>query len=266
MKKLVLATLLTGATMLSASVIATVNGEKITKDDLNVLLTQMPGATYDKLPKKLKDNVLKKAIDRALLIQNAKKSGIEKTKEYKQALNAIKKDLILKAWLSKKSQTIKVGEKEARKFYNDNKYNFKIPNQVRARHILVKTEKEAKDIINELKKAKNIKAKFIELAKLKSIGPNASKGGDLGFFSKDKMVPAFAKVAFELKNGTFATKPVKTEFGYHVILTEARKKAKTVSFEEVRDNIIKTLKVKSFEKLIVDKTESLKKSAKINIK
>jgi parvulin-like peptidyl-prolyl isomerase len=266
MKKLVLATVLTGVTILNASTIATVNGEKITKDNLNVLLSQMPGATYDKLPKNVKDQVLKKAIDRTLLIQHAKKNGIEKTKEYKQALETIKQDLVLKAWLNKESQNIKVNEKDARKFYNDNKYKFKVPDQVKARHVLVKTEKEAKDIIKELNKTKNIKSKFIELAKSKSIGPSGSQGGDLGFFSQDKMVPEFAKVAFKLKNGEYSKTPVKTEYGYHVILTEDRKKAKTISFEEVKDNIIKTLKVKNFEKLVADETEKLKKQAKIIIK
>jgi parvulin-like peptidyl-prolyl isomerase len=262
----VVGSLILGTSILSASVVATVNKEKITKDDLNVLVSQVPGATYDKLPKNVKDDLLKKAIDRTLLIQHAKKSGIEKTKEYKLALEAVKKDLVLKAWLSKKSQDVKVGEKEARKFYNDNKYKFKMPDQVSARHILVKTEAEAKSIISTLNKSKDVKTKFIELAKAKSIGPSASKGGNLGFFAKDKMVPEFAKVAFELKNGTYSKTPVKTEYGYHVILTEDRKKSKTVSFEEVKDNIIQTLKVKNFEKMVMDKTEDLKKKADIVIK
>jgi peptidyl-prolyl cis-trans isomerase C len=266
MKKLILSSLILGASMLSAATVATVNGEKITTDDLNILVAQMPGATYDKLPKNVKDEVLKKAIDRVLLIQHAKKDGIEKTKEYNEALKVVKKDLVLKAWLGKESQDIKVTEADARKFYNDNKYKFKVPDQVKARHILVKEESEAKKIIAELKKNKNSKDKFIELAKSKSIGPSAAKGGDLGFFAQDRMVPEFAKAAFALKNGEVTKTPVKTEYGYHVIMTEDRKKAKTVSFEEVKDNIIKTLKVKNFEDKVMKTTENLKKKAKIDIK
>ena len=105
--------------------------------------------------------------------------------------------------------------------------------QIKARHILVKTEDGAKAIIAELKGGGD----FAELAKKKSTGPSATDGGDLGFFGKGQMVPAFEKAAYALNAGAFSETPVKTQFGWHVIKVEERKKADIPSFEEMEPAI-----------------------------
>ena len=105
--------------------------------------------------------------------------------------------------------------------------------EVSARHILVKTEEEAKAIIAELDTGKD----FSELAKEKSTGPSAAQGGDLGFFTKGRMVPEFEAVAFALKPGEYAKEPVKTQFGWHVIKLEDRRQAAPPAFEEVADQV-----------------------------
>jgi peptidyl-prolyl cis-trans isomerase C len=104
--------------------------------------------------------------------------------------------------------------------------------EVHARHILVESEDEAKAIEAELKKG----ADFAELAKTKSKDPGASDGGDLGFFTKDQMVPEFATVAFTLEPGKVSD-PVKTQFGWHVIKVEEKRNRKAPDFEQVKPQI-----------------------------
>jgi peptidyl-prolyl cis-trans isomerase C len=101
--------------------------------------------------------------------------------------------------------------------------------QIKARHILVETEDKAKGVIADLKKGGD----FAALARERSTGPSASDGGKLGFFGRGQMVPAFEAAAFKLKKGAFTEIPVKTQFGWHVILVEDRKKSEAPSFEDV---------------------------------
>ncbi len=105
--------------------------------------------------------------------------------------------------------------------------------EVRARHILVKTEAEAKAIIAELDAGKD----FAELAKQKSTDPNKSEGGDLGYFGKGRMVKEFEAAAFALEKGAYTKTPVKTDFGYHVIKLEDRRDAPPPAFEQVQPQI-----------------------------
>jgi peptidyl-prolyl cis-trans isomerase C len=104
--------------------------------------------------------------------------------------------------------------------------------EVHARHILVATEDEAKAIIAELKKG----ADFATLAKEKSKDPGAAEGGDLGWFTKDQMVPEFAEVAFKLQKGQISD-PVHTQFGWHIIKVEDRRTKPTPTFDQVKAQI-----------------------------
>jgi len=105
--------------------------------------------------------------------------------------------------------------------------------QINARHILVESEADAKQVIEEL----NGGADFAELAKTKSTGPSGPKGGDLGYFEKGQMVPEFSEAAFALKIGEFTKEPVKTQFGWHVIKLEDRRTAEPPSFEASQDQL-----------------------------
>ncbi|MGO7427086.1 peptidylprolyl isomerase, partial [Rhizobium ruizarguesonis] len=105
--------------------------------------------------------------------------------------------------------------------------------EVHARHILVKTEDEAKDIIKQLDAGKD----FAELAKEKSTDPNKSEGGDLGYFSRGRMVKEFEDAAFALEKGTYSKTPVKTDFGFHVIKVEDKRDAPPPPFDQVQDQV-----------------------------
>ncbi|MCK5535221.1 MAG: peptidyl-prolyl cis-trans isomerase [Bacteroidales bacterium] len=158
-----------------------------------------------------------------------------------------------------------VSDSEAKEFYEKNKDKFKQAESVQAKHILLKEEKDANAIIKDLKSLKGdaLKAKFIELAKSKSTGPSGPKGGDLGTFTKGQMVPEFSKAVWELKEGSITLKPVKTQFGYHVILLEKKNAAKAVAYDKVKEKIILSLKQKQFSGKISEMAKELKSKAKI---
>ncbi|MEK1924580.1 MAG: peptidylprolyl isomerase, partial [Rhizobium giardinii] len=105
--------------------------------------------------------------------------------------------------------------------------------EVHARHILVKTEDEAKAIIKDLDAGKD----FATLAKEKSTDPNKADGGDLGYFTKDRMVPEFSEAAFKLEKGKYTEAPVKTQFGFHVILLEDKRKQAPPPLAQVEQQV-----------------------------
>ncbi len=259
-----------------AATLATVNGTKITDEDVNNALMQATQGRFSQLPQdrqqQLKKQFLEEMIAKEVIYNDAKKQRITDSKEYKEQLqkimDSIKKDLAIKLWQKKLFEGIKISNKELKDYYNKNKQEFMQKEAVHARHILVKSEDEAKKIIQELKglKGEALKQKFIELAKEKSTGPSGSRGGDLGYFSKGQMVPAFQDAAFKLKPGQITTKPVKTQFGYHVIYVEDKKEASTKPFSEVKDYIEQRLKMEKFKQIMNEKINSLKSKAKIEYK
>ncbi len=101
------------------------------------------------------------------------------------------------------------------------------------------------------------------MAKSKSIGPSGKNGGDLGYFGKGQMVPAFQDAAFALKKGEITTKPVKTQFGYHVIYLEDKKPEGIAPFEKVKDKIIAQMRQEQFNKRIKEAIDKAKEKAKI---
>ncbi len=249
-----------------AKTYAEVNGQKITDQDLKFILHSLGGVDFSKLPKDRQKKIIDQAIERKLLSDKAIKEGIENDPVYKQTLESIKRDLALEIWMKKQYAGITVTEKEVKDYYNKNKDKFKMPELVKARHILVKSEKEAKEIINELKKAgkgKKLEEKFIELAKKKSVGPSGKNGGELGWFDRKQMVKEFSDAAFKLKKGEFTTKPVKTQFGYHIIYVEDKKPAGVMPLDKVENSIIAQLKLNKFKEKVQKTAKELRSKAKI---
>lgn len=268
-KKLVsslIATLaLSTASLSAADVYATVNGENITKEDVAVAL-RSPNINFEVLPEKNKTQILNQIVERKLLGQNAQKSGVENDVAYKDALAKLKKDLALEIWMQKEFKKIKLTDKEKKDYYNKNKSQFNVPATLEARHILTKDEKGAKDIIKALDKASNKKEAFIKLAKEKSVGPSGPKGGYLGKFPENQMVPEFSAAAKALAKGKYSKAPVKTQFGYHVIYLEDKTAAKAQDYKQVEQRITQVLTQNKFRAHIKEVSDSLRKKAKIVIK
>ena len=243
-------------------VLAVVNGKKITVKEINAYLQGITGDNRIKL-QDLPAKHVKQFVDQyveTLVLYNKAKS-ITNTPQFKAAMMKLANEM----WLKQQLQNIKISDKEAKEFYEKNKdIYFKTTPKVKARHILVKDEKTAEKLINELKglHGKKLEEKFAELAKKYSIGPSKVNGGELGYFDPKQMVPAFAEAVNKMKPGQLTLKPVKTRFGYHVILVEDKNSKSYVPFEQAKPQIIEYLKrVKLQEKL-----KKIKDSAKVEYK
>jgi len=268
MKKIVtsfIASIALASTLSAASVYATVNGEEITKQDIEVLL-QDPRIDFDKLPQEAKTQILNGAIDRKLIAKKALKDGIEKDAQYKEAISKIKEDLALQVWQKNEIDKIKFSETEKRAFYENNKAKFDIPETYEAYHILVDNEADAKSIIKELEKASSKEEKFKELANSKSKDATNKSGGYLGKFAAEQMVPEFAASVKTLAKGAFSKSPTKSQFGYHVIYLKDKFPAKSLSYDEVKDKIEQAMISDKFNHKIGEVVKDLRKDAKIVIK
>jgi len=246
-------------------VYAIVNGDSIKTSDIAVALRN-PQVDFESMKKEQKDQILQNIIEQKVLAQEAYKSDIPNSAEYKEELGKLKQNLAYQIWIRDLSKTVQVKNEELKKYYNENKSKFKKPLELKASHILVSSEKEAKEIIKSLKKAKNIKSTFTQLAKDKSTGPSGANGGELGWFTKDKMVPAFSEATGKLVKGTFTKSPVKTQFGYHIIYLDDKKKSSTLKFDQVKLKLQQEFLQKLFVNRIKDKASKLIKKAKIEYK
>ena len=270
---MLLSGLLLSGSIAAAQTLVTVNGKPITQEDVNTELMSATQGRVNQIPADrlatFKKQVLQQLIGKEIIYDNAKKSGILNSPEYKteynKLLNRMKKELAIQVWQKKLLDSIKISNKELKDYYNKNKDEFKEKESVHARHILVKTKAEAEKIISELKNlhGQKLKEKFIELAKKDSTGPSGAKGGDLGYFTKGQMVPAFNNKVFSMKKGTVTMQPVKTQFGYHVIYLEDKKPAMEKSFNDVKTFIEQRLKMEKFKKVFKEKMDELQKKAVI---
>lgn len=269
MKKIILSLVATLAistvTLNAADYYATVDGEKITKTDIALVL-QDPRIDFSKLPKPAQKQVLEQIINKKLISKKALKDGIANDPAYKEAIARAKQDFAFQVWQKNELEKHKPSESEIKDFYNKNKANFKTPETLEASHILVKTKAEAQSIIKELNKASNKKTKFESLAKSKSIGPTGAKGGYLGKFPANQMVPEFSAAAKKLSKNTYTKTPVKTQFGYHVIYLKDKIPSKSLSFNEVKGNISQMLVGNAYNKSVKEISDKLRKTAKIVIK
>ena len=254
-------------TLLASETLATVNDFNITKKEVNnFVIKSIPGMTYDTLTEFQKKAVVNQMIKRRLYLEDAKKIGIEKNPLYQEALKKLKENLLLDFWMKKKVEEIAINDAAARRYYRASLEEFTQPASVKVRHILVTREADAIAIISELQQSKDIRKKFIELAKSESTGPSAKNGGELDWFIYEQMVQEFSEAAFNLKKGMFTTQPVKTQFGYHVIYLEDKKEKSLIPYEKVKPKIVKELRLKRFDIKIKNLSKKLKKTADISVK
>ena len=269
----ILTTLLFGAAIASAQTLVTVNGSAITQNAVDTELMQATQGRFNEVPEEkraeFREQVLQQLIAKELVYGDAKKTGVLNSKEfkdeYKKLLEIGKRNIAIQVWQKQQLDKIKVSQKELKDYYVKNKAEFEVKESVHARHILVKEEADAKKIIAQLTplKGEALKAKFIELAKSESTGPSGAQGGDLGTFVSGQMVPEFNKEVFSMKEGTVTPKPVKTQFGFHVIYLEDKNSASTRSFKEVSSVIDQRIKLEKFKTAVQAKMKLLKKEAKI---
>ncbi|NVN89188.1 MAG: peptidylprolyl isomerase [Desulfuromonadales bacterium] len=244
-------------------VLAEVNGTTITTGDFTRELKNLPEylkAMAD-TPQGRKE-MLDTMVIRELILQKASKDGLDKGPELEEKLQELKKRLIVESFLKKKVETdAQVSDADLKKFYDQNIEKFKSGEQIKASHILVKTEKEAKDILAQLKAG----GKFEELARKHSVDSSSAKGGDLGWFGKGAMVPVFEQAALALKEGQISD-VVKSDFGFHIIKLTGKRAAGTRPFDEVKDQIKAAIMPGKQQEIFQKIKEELKKSAKVTVK
>jgi len=265
--------LLLSASSASAAVLATVNGDEITSDEVNKVLMEGTQGRFDSLPadkqNELRQRIIEGMIAQELVYDDAQKIGVLDSKEYKQELeglvNRLKVQLAAKVWEQQQFEAIKVDAKEVKAYFDANPEEFVDKEKIHARHILVKTEAEAQSIIKSMKglSGDKLRNEFIAQAKSKSTGPSAAKGGDLGYFPRGQMVPSFNDAAFAMKEGAISSTPVQSQFGYHVIYIEDKKPAKKLGFDEVKNFIEQRLKMDKFKATMEKKMSDLRAKAKI---
>ncbi len=262
--KTLCASLVLGVALLSApatgfaaedEIVAKVNGTAITRAQLNYFASEL-GERINNVPVEQRDKILiEQMIARHLIAQAAEKLKLEKTREFAKRQDFYRLRALQEVYLSKVIEA-SITDAALKKTYEEGLARLEPESEVRARHILVKTEDEAKAISKELEGG----ADFIELAKKKSIGPSNVKGGDLGYFGKDQMVPPFAEAAFALKAGG-VSKPVKTRFGWHIIKVEDVREKPAPTFEDIRESMRMAL----LRNQAIETVGNLRKAAKIEI-
>jgi peptidyl-prolyl cis-trans isomerase C len=212
-------------------VLAKVNGSEIRQSDM-ALAEEELGPSLDKMdPATKQENLLAFLIDMKIVSKAAEDKKVEDNEEFKKRLAFARNRLLMDSLLATEGKAATTDE-AMKKVYDDAAKQITGEQEVHARHILVATEDEAKAVKAELDKG----ADFAELAKKKSKDPGASDGGDLGFFTKDQMVPEFSAVAFALEPGKISD-PVKSQFGWHIIKVEEKRNRKAPDFEQVKAQI-----------------------------
>ena len=244
-----------GTQFAHAGTVARVNGEDITEAELAFAEAEV-GAEIAGLPAESRRRVLVEYLMEAhLFAGEANKDQLATGKDYEARLAYYKLRALRDTFYEKKVRE-SVTEAQAKAIYDEQVAKLKPEPEVRARHILVKTEEEAKDLVSKLRAGGD----FNELAKKSSDGPSAHTGGDLGYFSRGQMVKPFEEAAFALEPGQISD-PVKSEFGWHVIKVEDKRNRPAPSFDEVKDQIMTSL----VQSQLKDVVQKLRAAAKIEV-
>lgn len=241
----------------NAAAVATVNGKEISQKMYQAYVQQLESRQKKGNINIDRKRLINELINRELLHQAALKMKVENNPEIKFLIKQQKIDLLTKAAMKQIVDKSPVTEAEIEATYKKMTAQSS-PMEYKARHILLKTEADAKAVINKLNKG----ADFAKLAKEKSTGPSAKSGGELGWFKPGQMVPAFSKAVMALKKGKYTKQAVKTQFGYHVIELEDSRKIDPPKLANVKNQIRGLLQQQRIQKYIAKQ----RKKAKITIK
>ncbi|MEA2879809.1 MAG: peptidyl-prolyl cis-trans isomerase [Hyphomicrobiales bacterium] len=225
-------------------VVARVNGTDIRQSDLTLAEEDLGGNIPQMTPEAKRDYLITFVGDMMLVAKAAEAKKFGDGDDFKRKLAYARTKLLMEQYLQSEAKGA-VNEAAMKKVYDEAIGQMKKEPEVRARHILVETEDEAKAVVAELKKG----ADFAELAKSKSKDPGSADGGDLGYFTKDQMVPEFSEVAFKLDKGALSD-PVKSQFGWHVIKVEDKRERQPPEYDKVKDQLENFLVRKSQSELI----------------
>ncbi len=245
----------TFAAALNDKIVARVNGQpvyewevRLAEDEIGQELAQVEADQRSAI-------LLRYVIDTRLMAEAGEKAGLASGETFKRRILYSKNRSLRDAYFEKNIRDM-ISDKELRVIYDREIAKIKPVPEIKARHILVKKEEDALDIIERLNRG----ADFIELAKEKSKGPSGRNGGDLGYFSRGRMVKSFEEAAFALEIGAISA-PVKSSFGWHIIKLEEKRMTPVPGFDDLKDRI----KAQLMQQKSREITISLRKQAKVEV-
>ena len=233
---------------------AKLNGEDIYLDEVLRLVEKLPEEIRQQPLETYFDRLIDDIVDSRLAAAAGNEAGLTNDERVIEQMSIAAQRVLAEAWINselRKSITDEAVQQAYDIFVADEQSR----HEVRARHILVKEKAEAEAVIAELQGG----ADFAELAKKRSTGPSGPNGGDLGYFPRGAMVPAFENAAFALEAGSFTQTPVQTQFGWHIILVEEKRIAEAPTIEELAPQLRQNLISQNLGRLL----DSLRTNAKI---
>jgi peptidyl-prolyl cis-trans isomerase C len=243
-------------------VLAIVGEREIRQSDFDLLLQQIgPQRAMQFQSPEGQKQLLDELINQELFLIDGKANNIEATEAFQEELAFVKENMIKQYAIRSVLDSIQVEEEEMKSFYDTNGAMFRNPESVTASHILVDTEEKAKEIIEELNGDKS----FEEAAKAYSSCPSSQNGGDLGNFTRGKMVPEFENAAFDLDVNQVSG-VVQTQFGFHIIKVTDKQEAVQKSYEEAKPEIENTVLLQKQQAKYIEKVEEIKANVSVEIK
>ncbi len=234
--------------------VAKLNGEDIYLDEVLRLVEKLPEEVRQQPLEAYFDRLVDDIVDSRLAATAGNDAGLTNDERVIEQMSIAAQRVLAEAWINselRKSITDEAVQQAYDIFVADEQSR----HEVRARHILVKDKAEAEAVISELQGG----ADFAELAKKRSTGPSGPNGGDLGYFPRGAMVPAFESAAFALEAGSFTQTPVQTQFGWHIILVEEKRIAEAPTIEELAPQLRQNLISQNLGRLL----DSLRSNARI---
>ncbi len=238
------------------AIVFSVNGKDFTNRDLATAAVDFNAELQRIPPAERRDGLIEIMVNMELLAKAGKEEKLDETDEFARRLDQLKTRALRNFYIRKIIHP-QITQEKMQERYVEYLARFEPHTEIRARHILLEKEDEAKAVIKELDGGKD----FAELAKEKSTGPSGPNGGDLGFFGPDQMVAPFQEAASKLEAGAYSKQPVKTQFGWHVIKVEETRQTKAPAYEQVQAEIGNAL----FNEMFAERISELRKEAKINI-
>jgi len=240
------------------TILASFEGQTITLGEFNQIWEQVPEEYKLQLDKSI---VLDQVISEKLLIQEANNMGLEKDNDVLEQIKKMTEQILVQALIQREIlDKVAVNDEEVSEYYEQNKGSFTEKEQIHLYNILLESEEDAQDILEQLKAGGD----FSEIAKEKSTGPSAAQGGDLGYLTKGTVIPEIEEVVFALELEELS-EVVKTDFGFHILKITEKKPETVKTLEEVKEEIIQTLlptkQKEAFENLL----EELKGKVEIEI-
>ena len=227
-------------------VVATVNGKAIHRSKVMQAALNLPPQVQAQLDQ-IFPVLVERMVDFELLTDAANKAGLANDEEVQRRVAELTEGVMRELYLTRKVEA-DVTEEAIRERYDAMVAASPTKEEVSARHILLENEEDARQVIAQLDEGGD----FAELAGEKSIGPTSSRGGDLGYFASDQMVPEFSEAAFALETGSYTKDPVQTQFGWHVILLEDRRSQAPPSFEASEEKLREEVERSVVEGLITE--------------